>query len=397
MNTSRTIRQLNEIAAMRALFRFRRLSRAELARKLGLNRSSTGNIVASLLEAGLVVETDTAGATHDGQPRTGRPGIMVELTRDSAVFIGLEIGVDRARFTAIDLTAEILRTGEIRIDGVAQPPEATVERALALVRKGFSAGEFDRCEGVGISIPAQLDMEGNVRAAAMLGWHEIPLAQLIRTHLPVRIPVIIENDANAFAVGATYGSAASPSCTLFLLMEAGVGGGIIIGGRLFRGGNGLAGEIGHLHSADGAAGELERVIGSEAVLRAYARERGGRRTDVAGLIEAATAGDPAAVRTVEKWGETLAEGLLQAIRVIDPNQIVLGGTLAPLFPLVREAVERHIGRHQGKGLPVPVIDVVENDDRGAAYGAACLMHQHFFSIDTDRFRNETGVAIVDGF
>ncbi|OWK21755.1 hypothetical protein AJ88_11475 [Mesorhizobium amorphae CCBAU 01583] len=92
-----------------------------------------------------------------------------------------------------------------------------------------------------------MDKHGLVRLAPLLGWRNVHLAELVRDVLPLRVPVLAENDANAFAIGATYGrSEAHSGVTLFLVMESGVGGGIIIDGNLFRGANGLAGEIGHL-------------------------------------------------------------------------------------------------------------------------------------------------------
>ena len=152
------------------------------------------------------------------------------------------------------------------------PRSASRPRSSARCGSPFDAipaSKLERCEGFGVSTPAQMDRHGLVRLAPLLGWRDVQLAELVRDALPVRVPVLAENDANAFAIGATYGrNEVHSGVTLFLVMESGVGGGIIIDGSLFRGANGLAGEIGHLivSGAPGPRRNLEQVIGLESIM-----------------------------------------------------------------------------------------------------------------------------------
>ena len=95
-----------------------------------------------------------------------------------------------------------------------------------------------------------------MRVAPLLRWRDVDVPAIVRGVLPLPLPVLVENDANAFAIGATYGrDEAQSGVTLFLVLESGVGGGIVIDGALFRGAHGLAGEIGHLLVPDGAGGD----------------------------------------------------------------------------------------------------------------------------------------------
>ena len=211
----RRIRQSNEIAALRALHRFGRLSRAELARKLKLNRSSSGHIIAGLLASGLVRETAEDPAGRPAPARVGRPGIMFELVPSAVFFLGVEIGVEHVSTAEIDLEAGVVASHVEAFDGPAVSAEAAIAQAVALAFRSVAPERFDRCEGLGVSMPAQMARDGFVRVAPLMNWENIDVLGVVRRALPVPVPVIVENDANAFAIGATYGRGelgpASPS------------------------------------------------------------------------------------------------------------------------------------------------------------------------------------------
>jgi predicted NBD/HSP70 family sugar kinase len=230
---------------------------------------------------------------------------------------------------------------------------------------------------------------GVVRWAPLLGWRDVDLADLVREALPVPMPVMVENDANALAIGATYGRRiAQTGVTLVLNMETGVGGGILIDGHLFRGANGLAGEIGHLRlGLDGSEGQgsLEERLGFEALLSDHGRRRGTLQPRFADFLGDVRDREPTAVAVAEGWARTLAFALVQACRVIDPDTVVLGGSVASLYPLVETRVREHMGALQEPGFPRPAIKVHEDADFGAAYGAACMLHQRFLSLESQRF------------
>ena len=155
--------------------------------------------------------------------------------------------------------------------------------------------------------------------------------------------------------------------TLFLVMESGVGGGIVIDGALFRGAHGLAGEIGHLLVPDGAGRmrALEDVIGLENVLAAYGA---GARRRAADARRASSPGcgtaSPARSSIAEDWARTLAYGLVQVCRMVDPDRIVLGGSVAALYPLVAARVAAHIRATQEASFPMPAIAITTTATAG---------------------------------
>ncbi len=389
-SSPRRIRQSNAIAALEVLYRAGAMSRAELARKMGLNRSSSGNIVAELTAGGLVREVAEDKARRAVPLRAGRPGILLELEPDAAFFLGAEIGVEHVATTVIDLAADVRKSTVEPFDGRSVAVGEAVARAVDQVFRDLPEEMRSRCEGLGFSAPAQMDREGRVLTAPLLGWRDVDLAAIARTVLPVDMPVMVENDANAFAIGEVHSRPGSRrGVTLFLVVESGVGGGIVIDGRLFRGGHGLAGEIGHMLVGEGEDRELEQIIGLERLMRDWRGVARGPHSTLDDFLGEVRDREPEAVAIADAWARHLAHALVQACRLIDPNRIVLGGSVAALFPLVAARVAAYVRDFQAPTFPIPEIVRHEGATSGSAFGAACMMHQRFMSLDDQRFTDES--------
>ena len=385
----RRTRQSNEVAALRALHRFGRMSRAELARKLHLNRSSSGHIIAGLTTDGLVREVVERGVERPLNGRVGRPGILLQLVPEAIFFLGVEIGVEHISVVEIDLEAKIVSTS-VEPSGRPSDIEATVERAVTQAFQTIPKDRWHRCEGVGVSAPAQMNKSGYIREAPLLGWRNLYPAEMVRHVLPVAVPVLAENDANAFAIGATYGREdAIAGTTLFVVIETGVGGGIIVDGTLLHGAHGLAGEIGHMRGAAGEAGRtLEQNIGLEAILTEYRAVVPDRSITFEAFVSDVRDRDPRAVKIAERWAKELAFGIAQVCRVIDPDRVMLGGSVAALYPLVAARVAFHMAQVQGRDVLVPPITVNEYAVYGSAFGAACMLHRRYLSLEGQRYAND---------
>lgn len=387
MATPRSIRYLNEIRALNALFRAGGMSRAELSRLLGLNRSSIGFIVHDLLADRLAREGTPPRPR--GRARTGRPGIVVEIDPDGATFLGMEIGVDRLTVVAIDLSAKEILRRSAAYPTHARAPSTAISDAAEMLEAAIAslgAGQ-DRIGGVCVAIPA-LVREGVVRNALMLGWRNVPLQKLLEEQLGIDVPVLVENDANAFAIGETYrGASARSDIVAFLHIENGAGGGVVIGGQLVRGSSGFAGELGQLPiggeggPGGGRSGHLESHVGKDAVLASYRANGAPPSAELGHLVSALRAGDPAALRTAAEWGDRLARGLVVITDVLDPGLIVLGGSVAQIYPHVASRVEAAMQAELLEGFSPPRIELSRLGPGGAALGGACLLHQAMFAVD----------------
>ena len=394
MATPQSVRYLNEIRALNALFRSGGMSRADLARQLGLNRSTTGHIITNLMADALVVEQPNGGRGENAA-KTGRPGINIEIDPSGATFLGAEIGVDRLTVVAIDLCAHEIRRISTPYPTHQQPLEAGIDRIAAMIGDVIDAlPETAQIRGLCVTLPALLDAEGRVINALILGWRDVDLKTLIIQRLAARfprleLPVTIENDANAFAIAETYRDTQHSAETVaLLLIENGAGGGIVIGGRLFRGSAGFAGEFGQIvlgsegfYAGRHKPGHLESYIGKDAVLALYRANGADPSADLDQLLAALEAGDAAAIRTARHWGGGLAIGLIQLSSVLNPGVIILGGTVAPLFRFVADEVEAAMRGEFLEGFPMPRIEVSALGLEGPALGGALIIHQRMFSID----------------
>lgn len=392
-----SVRYLNELRALDVLFREGRMSRADLARALGLNRSTTGSIIANLLAESLVIE-QTNQKRAASETRTGRPGIDIELNPSGAIFIGAGIEADCLTALTIDLSGAIVSKKSAPYHVARQSPEKTAEAVAKLINTLINAEpDKERVRGVCVALPAML-RDGIVLQATLLGWREVDLRSLISAHLCMDVPVLIENDANAFAIAETYtGGSPAANTVAFILIDSGAGGGIINGGRLLRGSDGLAGEFGHIvvgrrGYADGRGepGALESFVGKDALLARYVAHGGDPLAELPDFVAALERSDRVALRTVADWGKWLARGLSMIINVLNPSVIIVGGPVGLLIRFVDSQVKAQLQAALPRGYPFPNIEISRFGPEGPAYGGALLLHQRAFSIDEKALYGEGG-------
>jgi glucokinase len=276
--------------------------------------------------------------------------------------------------------------------------EAQIADMLALVgRLRLSPAEAETAPCVGVSFGGPVDVARGIvlHSHRVPGWDDLPLAARLREVLAR--PVVIENDANAVALGEyRYGAGRGVEDLVYLTVSTGIGGGIVLGGRLWRGSHGLAGEIGHMVIRAGGPlcscgnrGCLESLASGLSIAR-RAREAlhqqgpsthlrtltGGRQDAITAemVFRAARAGDPLAEGVVRAVAEDLGLGIAMLCSVVDPARVLLGGGVAKageqLLAPVREAFRRH-----AFPLLADHVEIVpaEYPDDGGLLGAAALV------------------------
>lgn len=337
------------------------ITRAALAEITGLTKTTVSKMVGDLLDAGMVAES---GALRDGE--RGRPGTAVGLSGHRVAALGLEINVDYLSVCVVDLTLSVRLRRTQAVDNRAAPPVETLAHLQELAHRAVDEA---RSEGLAITgstlaVPGPVD-DGLLHAAPNLGWHDVRVGDLLD------FPVAVENEANLAALGELwFGS--GPSDFLHVSGEIGVGAGLVVGGALFRGARGLAGELGHvIVSPDGPAcrcggrGCLEQYAGQEALLRAAGLD------GVPELVAALQAGESGALRACERAGRALGVALTSAVHLMDPGTVVLGGVFAPLFPWIHgPAVETMTARLARMRHAVPELTVSRLGGDAASLGAA---------------------------
>jgi predicted NBD/HSP70 family sugar kinase len=357
-----TVRRSNLGLVLRHLRAAGPRSRARIAQDTGLNKATVSSLVAELMARGLVTEGELE---RDGA--VGRPGLIVELAGGGACGIGVELNVDYLACLVLDLRGEVLAERRVAHDVPALGPERTLDEVAHLVDDAVAAVRPAGAVPVGltVAVPGLVDTSsGVVTLAPNIDWHDVPVVAGLRARLAdPPFPVRAENDANLSAIAEwALGPEAHTPDLVYLTGEVGVGGGVIIDGRLLRGASGFTGEIGHVPLGDparlcgcGRRGCWETAVGLASLLRAAADAddpvHDPERDLVARLAEIerrAVAGDARTLAALHHVGVALGTGAALMINVFNPQVVVLGGYFAVLGrfllgPLTEELRARVFG------------------------------------------------------
>jgi len=383
----REMRDRNRALILEEVARHEPITRAQLAFRTGLTKSSVSAIVQELLAARLLTEQ---GTQRGGD--LGRPGTALALAREGLAGLGLEVNVDYLAACVTDLSRRT-RVQYVEVgDNRTRDPATVVALLTKLAAAAVAAAETQglKISDTCVAVPGLVDSDtGRVVNAPNLGWTDTPLRDLLDDHVPQgTTKVVVENQANLAALAELwFGDGAGLGDYVLVSGEIGVGAGIVVDGQIFRGAHGHAGEIGHLTlDADGAAcgcgarGCLEVFAGLEAMLRAAGLDTavstsiGRPGGPVAGLVERLAAGDRAALDAVDSAGRGLGMAMASLVKLIDPDTVVLGGIYAALAPWLQEPLQRTLleGIAMTRSAP-PRIAISALGPDAATRGAAGLV------------------------
>jgi predicted NBD/HSP70 family sugar kinase len=341
------------LRVIRALRDEGQISRAEIARRTGLSRSTVSSLVADLQADGLVVERPEPGSAHGAQG--GRPPILLSFDASAGAAVGVDFGHSHLRVAVSDLASTILaeRTRPLDTDHDAY---AGLEMAAELVVETLQdAGvSRDTVIGAGMGLPGPIfqipPALGTVGSSAILpGWIGMTAAHELQKRL--EIPVMVDNDANLGALAeAAFGAGRDAGDLIYLKVSSGIGAGLILNGRLYRGSAGLAGEIGHvLVNPDGIVcrcgnrGCLETVAATGALVDLLRRSHGEDLT-VEDMLEHARDGDAGCRRVIHDAGRALGQVAASLLNVLNPEMIVVGGHLAAAGDLLLDGMRESVAR-----------------------------------------------------
>ncbi|WP_431952635.1 ROK family protein [Actinacidiphila sp. bgisy167] len=339
---------------MRAVAEHGEVSRAAVAAEIGLTRATVSTLVDELLASGLLVELGTQ------RPGTvGRPGTALALNDSGPAGLGAEVGVDHLAAVAVDLRGTVRARARLESDNRGRPAPDVLRALSALVadvrRQARAAGLSPA--GLTLAVPGLVGRDRQVVVRAPnLGWEDVDAAGWFARAgdeglAALAVPVAVENEANLGALAELWlGGHEGVTDFVHVSAEIGIGAALVVDGRLFRGARGFAGELGHVpvrpagpRCSCGARGCLEQYAGEDAVLRAAGIAP--ERPDALKALQSAAADqDPAALKALAAAGQAFGTALSGAVNLLDPQAVVLGGTLAALAPWLRPALERELHR-----------------------------------------------------
>ncbi|QDY79862.1 ROK family protein [Streptomyces qinzhouensis] len=368
-------------------------SRAQLGDLVDLSRSKLAVEVDKLLETGLVVADGLAAS------RGGRRSHNIRLAPELR-FLGVDIGATSVDVAVTNAELEVLGHLNHPMD-VREGPVAVFEQVLAMAAKLKATGLAEGFDGAGIGVPGPVRYPEGVPVAPpiMPGWDGFPVREALSQDLGC--PVMVDNDVNLMAMGEQHaGVARSVADFLCLKIGTGIGCGIVVGGEVYRGTTGSAGDIGHIQvdpygraCACGNKGCLEAHFSGAALARdAEEAARSGRspelaerlaaagRLTAADVSAAASAGDTAALELIREGGNRVGQVVAGLVSFFNPGLVVIGGGVTGLGHTLLAAVRTQVYR-QSLPLATGNLPIVLGELGAVAgvIGAARLISDHLFS------------------
>ena len=362
------MRESNRLLILNCVREHSSITRAMIARNTGLSRTTVSSIMDELLKEGFVWEGDTQRAALSG----GRRVIPVHFNAAAGYILGAVLGRNHLTILLSDLAANLLKERTIPFEtsrGAAVCLPLFVAELRAFVAEQHAA--WSKIVGLGLGMPGPLDVSLQKSAAPPLlrGWEGVNVWDVLSHEL--EIPVYLDNNANMGALGESrYGAGRDVADLLYLKLGTGIGGGIIMGGQLYRGNSGSAGEIGHMTVLPdgprcncGNRGCLEALVGAPAIVEdarqglslkrhaAYGKGNGRdgfhqhtppHLTDIAQVVQAALDGEPACKAALEQAGEYIGIALASLVNFFNPSLIVLDGKTSRAGEMLLLAIRRTV-------------------------------------------------------
>jgi predicted NBD/HSP70 family sugar kinase len=370
--SSETARRINRDIILELVRSRQPISRADLARCSGLQRSTVSQIIEQLLEEQWIREGAVARL-----PRGRRPTMLV--LNDEVVVLTADLHPGQATIAVMDLNGRVLSHADLALS------EDPAKAAMALVecmRHLRHAHPEKSFRGAGISLPGRVDSQTQrLIFAPNLHWPDFDLRQALSKGL--RMPVEMENAANACLTSELwFGRMQGVQNAVLITVSEGIGGGILANGQLVTGQNGMAGEFGHI-SLDprgpkcgcGQHGCWETFASCKAALRYYQdSSRASRRIPYPGMLALAAEENPHAVAALTEQARQIGRGLRLVIASLSPELVLIAGEVTAAWSLVAPVLRREI-EAQWLGGTMPRIEPTFDSDAARLRGAAAILLQ----------------------
>jgi N-acetylglucosamine repressor len=382
--SKRLLRDLNQSIVLNLIADRGPLSRTELARQSGLPPATITRIAGEFVTAGLVSE---AAAESSG----GRRPTLLRINPRAGHVVGVKLREDGATLAVCDLSCTVIHQSEAAVP-IEAPAHRAVEATAEAIERCLSEAGVNRRRvlGAGVGLAGLIDSErGICHYSTILGWHDVEIGPALEYRL--RMPVRVDNDVNTLAVAERhFGAGRDRPDFLLVTVGRGIGLGIVIGGEIYRGAHGGAGEFGHM-AVDtapdaplcncGKRGCLEAIASDYGILRAVTGADPGHHVEDAmgALLERAQAGDAAIRAVFTRAGAALGVAIANLVNIFDPALVLLGGEglragdllLVPL----RETLPLHLFGRTGQDVTLAVHAI---SDVEWARGAASLVLREVF-------------------
>lgn len=360
-------------------------TRAELAKSTGLARSTVAARVDELMRRGLITPV------ADGVSTGGRPPSQFALNPAAKVVIAADLGASHATVAITDLTGAVLAEHSAPLDVTLGPVSILtwlVENAETLLAEVGRDLTHVAAVGIGVPGPVEHSTGQPVNPPIMPGWDRFDIPGWMRQHISA--PVLVDNDVNIMALGERAVAWPGLEHLMFVKVATGIGAGVISGGALQRGAQGVGGDIGHVQVARGAQvacacgnrGCLEALASGPAIARAL-REQGIEAHTGDDVVALVKRGNIEAIQAVRQAGRDIGEVLTTCVSLVNPSVIAIGGSMARVGEHLIAGV-REVVYTRSTPLATEHLSIVQSltADRAAIIGASMLAVEHALSPET---------------
>ena len=390
--TTRNIREANRLQILHQLLLRKTSTRQEITQLTGLSNATVANLIADMIEEGLVVETGTAAS------QGGRPTMILAVNASAGACVGVDVAETYIRFELYDLTLQILAEHELELPSTQKEPQEIV----GLIVSGFgtllekSDVNRDQIVGIGISIPGPFEHSTGVSVfAPSWGWRDVHLQSMLEKEL--HLPLYMDNPLKFNALAeAWFGAGRGVETMAAVVLGTGVGVGLVINGQLFRGASNTAGEWGHSVVVAGGRpcrcgnrGCLEAYIGAPGIIQTLTEIdphspllfTEDQTRSIAAIATAAAKGDPNAKAVVHQTAVYLSAGLSSLINIINPEEVILGSWVTDLLGPVMLADLLDLIEQQSLAKPFKTVQFKLSDMKRnpVSLGAATLVLEEFLA------------------
>lgn len=381
--TRGTSRSINRQIALTLVRTRQPISRADLARLMGVRRGAVSLIINELIAEGLIFE----GAT--GEAQRGRKPTFLYIDSRRRSIVAVDVRVSRTFLMATDRVGRPLQ-GVMSFPTPRTPKQLVADLSRRIKRLLADHPELGTCEGIGLAVPGMVDRyTGKLLNAPTLDWHDVDLKTPLA--LATGVPVYVENSGRACALAQIWniGDAERASGDLvFISVSDGVGVGVLINGEMLRGSHSVAGEFGHVPiSIDGprcfcgATGCWEAYISNLATISRYfgrplgapSPDEGGVSFTIDDLVARARAGDAKAVSAIQATARYLGLGLASIVNALDPARVYIGGEITAAWSLIEPTVRAGLAERALTRRGELSLTAVAADEYPRLKGAAALV------------------------
>lgn len=350
------IKKINTVSILKVIREKGPISRADISKKIGLNPATVSSNVSDLLGKKIIKEVGS------GESSGGRKPILLELNSSEIYVIGVDMGIKKVTTGLIDIDGKVINKVTLSFDQERNQNKVIkiMKDCIYKVVQSFN-DSFDKVIGIGMGIHGLVDSKKGVSIyAPAFNWHNLNLKEIFVEEF--NVPVIIDNDCRVMALGEKwFGKAKEADDFVLLNIGTGIGAGIYLNGKLYRGNNFGAGEIGHVNITNrrikckcGKYGCFEAIASGRGIVERFIKKiNEGKATSILNkmnisditsekIYQEALEGDKLSIEILNETGNYIGNGLSMIINIINPEMILIAGGVSKAGKFIFEEIQKSV-------------------------------------------------------